>query len=294
MGKRSLNSQITSLKTQQMYIRECITLAKNVFEFENLPEYIDIAYLNSVLLNQGSIAFFYDEIMGLLALPYVAVNGLDIYGRPKKIQVIAKNGYSRMLDVGEYVIMYDNTGCYPLYLDILQYAHRIALIQRVIDVNIIQQKTPRVIKCKNNEELSIKKIINDLDSDTDLISTYEDLDLEKIEMVLAPAPFVADNLEEQKQKTWNEFLRLIGIANLTVSKKERSITDEILASQGGTIASRFSRYIPRKKAIDMINEKWGDKIKKEIIVRYYDGMQTTDPENEDDFSYEKVGDNDVE
>lgn len=287
MGKRALNSQITSRKTQEMYIRQTITLAKNVFEFENLPEFIDIAYLNSVLLNQGSIAFFYDDIMGLIALPYIAVNGLDIYGRPRTIQVTARNGYTRILNSDEYVIMYDNTGCYPLYLDILQYAHRIALIQRIIDINIIQQKTPRIIKCKNQEELSIKKIINDLDADTDLISTYEDLDLEQIDMKLAPAPFVSDKLEEQKQKLWNEFLRLIGIANLTVNKKERSITDEIMASQGGTIASRFSRYTPRKKAVDMINKKWGDKLKKEIIVKYYDGIQSTEPENENDFSYEK-------
>jgi hypothetical protein len=38
--------------------------------------------------------------------------------------------------------------------------------------------------------------------------------------------------------------------------------------QGGTVASRFSRYEPREKAVKQINEKFGTNIE----VRYYDGL----------------------
>jgi hypothetical protein len=38
--------------------------------------------------------------------------------------------------------------------------------------------------------------------------------------------------------------------------------------QGGTVASRYSRYEPREKAVKQINEKFGTNIE----VRYYDGI----------------------
>ena len=56
-----------------------------------------------------------------------------------------------------------------------------------------------------------------------------------------------------------------------IQKKERNIKDEVLASQGGTIASRYSRFEPRQKAVDEINEKFGENIE----VSYYDGIPTS-------------------
>lgn len=108
MRRKLINSQLSNFKTYEMYKRQLMTLAENVFEFKNLPEFIDTSYLNKNLLRKGSIAFFKDEIMGLLALPYINTSKLDVYGRPKKIQVIAQNGYHKSLDYGEFVIMYDN------------------------------------------------------------------------------------------------------------------------------------------------------------------------------------------
>lgn len=72
---------------------------------------------------------------------------------------------------------------------------------------------------------------------------------------------------------------------MNFQKKERNIKDEVLASQGGTIASRYSRFEPRKKAIDEINRKFGT----DIEVKYYDGLPTT----EENFEIEsEVADND--
>ena len=130
MQRKLVNSQLSNFKTYDMYRRQLMTLAENVFEFENLPEFIDTSYLNKNLLRKGAIAFFKDEVMGVIALPYINIGTLDIYGRPKRIQVISQNGYTRVLSRDEFVIMYDNNGRYPLWLDILQYAERMALCTR--------------------------------------------------------------------------------------------------------------------------------------------------------------------
>lgn len=303
MQKKLINSQLSNFKTYEMYKRQLLTLAENVFEFKNMPKFISTAYLNKVLLRQGSIAFFVDEVMGLLALPYKVLGKLDVYGRPKSIQVMSQNGYSKeILNTDDFVIMYDNNGLYPLWLDILQYSERIALDTRTCDINILQQRTPRFWKTKSENVKTIQDLVNNIDGMENTVIAYEDLDLDDTTIVLEPAPYVADKIDTHKEKDWNEFLRLIGIANTSFQKKERNIRDEVLASQGGTIASRYSRFEPRQKAIEEINEKLANKIlvngKKAIEipleVKYYDGIPTSVEDIEDVYEDEEgEGENDT-
>ena len=302
MKRKLINSQLTNFHTYEMYKRQLLTLAENVFEFKNMPKYIDTAYLNKRLLREGSIAFFVDEVIGLLALPYTVLGKLDVYGRPMSIIVHGTNGYNKTIkNPDEFVIMYDNNGRYPLYLDIVQYSERIAMETRTIDTNIVQQRTPRIWKTKTENEKTVRDLINEVDGNVDTVITYDSLDLDDTDVILAPAPFVADKIDLHKEKDWNEFLRLIGIANMNFQKKERNIKDEVLASQGGTIASRYSRFEPRKKAIDLINEKFGNKtlldgtpvLEKEIEVKYYDGIPTS-KEDIDINSESEVVENDTE
>ena len=290
MRKQLKENQLSNWRTYQMYLREMLTLAENVFEFENLPDFIDVAFLNKKLLRDGSIAFFKDEYLGVIALPYSVMGTLDIYQRPQKIMAIAPNGsYRRILNPDEYIIMYDNNGRYPLFLDITQYAERIALDTRTIDINILQQRTPRFWKTSSDKERSIRDIINNVDGLENTVLTYEDINIDDIQLILQPAPYVADKIDIQKEKLWNEFLRLIGIANMNFQKKERNIKDEVLASQGGTIASRYSRFEPRQKAIKLINEKFGTNIN----VRYYDGIPSSEKDVIEDIEESEVIEDDV-
>ena len=98
MRRKLINSQLTNLFTYQMWLRRMLTLAENVFTYKNMPKSIFKPYMNKQLVRKTSIAFFEDEIMGLLALPYVNVGSLDVYGRPTSIKAISRNGYSKMLN----------------------------------------------------------------------------------------------------------------------------------------------------------------------------------------------------
>lgn len=282
MQKRLINSQLSNYQTYLMYRRQLLSLAENVFTFKNMPNFIDISYVNSILVNIGSIAFFKDEVLGLIALPYVNQGTLDVYGRPTKIRVTSNTNYSKVLDQNEFVIMYDNNGHYPLIYDILQYAERLALNVRTADINISQQKTPRFWKTTANKLKSVQDKVNTVDAFAETVIDYDNLLLDDTSLVLNPAPFVTDKIDIHQEKIWNEFLRLIGISNLQYQKKERNITDEIQAMQGGTIASRFTRYEPRKRAIDEINRKFN----LDIEVGYYDGF----PKSKEEIEIEEEGD----
>lgn len=286
---RSKNSQITNYYTYLMKLRQCRSLAENVFCYENMPEMIDVAYMNAVLVNKGAIAFFIDEVMGgLLALPFSISGKLDVYGRPRRIIAYGKNGYNKPLNKDEFVIMYDNYGRYPLILDIYQYAERLAELERTKDINIRQQRTPRIWQTSDEKMRTLKDILNSVDSYSDEVIAYDSFTIDEINGVLLPAPFVADKLQDEKEKLWNEFLRLIGVSNVSIQKKERNIKDEISASNGGTIASRFNRFEPRKKALEQIKEKFNIDIK----VSYYDGLPTNMKEAEE-YTESEVFENDT-
>lgn len=278
MKTKIINSQLSNFKTYQSDFRQMVTLAENVFEFVDLPEFIDVAYMNKQLLRRGSVAFSKDEELGVIALPYRNIGKLDVYGRPKKIEVFAyNNSYHRILDRGEFVIMYDNNGRYPLYLDIAQLAERIALCERTQDINIAQQKTPRVWKADDSSINTVRAMLNNVDSNSETVVAHSSLDIDELECVLEPAPYVTDKIDLHLDKLWAKFFRLIGIANIQEQKRERVIQDEMIASQGGTIASRYSRFQPRKNAIEQINAKFGTN----ISVRYYDGVPDMKGESED-------------
>ena len=279
MKTTMINSQMSNFATYNMYFRQMLALAENVFEFENLNKFVDVSYLNKTLLRRGSIAFFKDEVLGLLALPYRSLSTLDIYGRPKKIEVFSKaNNYHRILKKKEFVIMYDNNGRYPLYLDISQMAQRIANCVRTQDINISQQKTPRVWKASSESLATIRSMLNNIDSNVESVVAHESAAaIDDLECVLQPAPYVADKIDLHLKELWAEYFRLIGVANIQEQKRERVIQDEMIASQGGTIASRYSRFQPRQNAIDQINERFNEN----LSVRYYDGVPDMKGDSED-------------
>lgn len=277
MNKKLINSQLTNLLTYQKVRRKMVTLASNVLLFKDLDKkapYIDQAYINKKLVYNGSIAWFYDDVLGLLALPYQTVGRPDLYGRPDTIMVQGANGYHRTLSVskGEAVIMYDNEGKYPLISDIVQDAERIALCKRVQDTNIAQQKTARVWLTDKSRERTVQDLLNRIDGNVENVVAYDTLDINSLTSVISVAPYITNDIDEHLRVLWEEFYSHIGISSVIIDKKERLIKDEMKASQGGTIASRYSRFNSRKVALSKIKERWGI----DIELEYYDGIPTTE------------------
>ena len=276
MNKKIVNSQLTNLLTYQKVRRKMITLASNVLLFKDLEEKapnIDQSYINKKLVYNGSIAWFMDDVLGLLALPYQTIGRPDLYGRPETIMVQGANGYHRTLSVskGEAIIMYDNEGKYPLILDIVQDAERIALCKRVQDTNIAQQKTARVWLTSKDKEQTVKDLLNKVDGNVENVIAYDTLDINSVQGVLSPAPYITNDIDEHLEKLWEEFYSHIGISSVVINKKERLIKDEMRASQGGTIASRYVRFNSRKIALAKIKQRWGI----DIELEFYDGIPTT-------------------
>ena len=282
MRKNLALAQLSNTKTVWAILDDMIELALNVYQFKNVPEYIDMGYVNQVLLFNGSIAWFYDEVLeSVIALPYDVLNGFDIYGRPNSIMARAKNGrYYRKLEKGEFIIMYDNSRRVSMLPKIRQRADRLALSVRTEDINIVQQRTARIWRTSKDQEITVRDLLNQVEGLVENVVAYDNIDLDDVSTVLAPAPYIVDKLDLHIEKEWASFYRLIGITSIVEEKKERLITDEVSMGQGGTVASRYNRYEPRKNAIDKINKKWNLNIE----IEYYDGVPSTNKEEDKNVS----------
>lgn len=239
--------------TYQHYYNTLTELATVMFEWKNLPPTIDPRFLELTLFANGSAVFFKDEELGYLALP-VAMNGTwNVYNTPNERRAYATNGFNMKLDNTNSVIIYNNYVRTNSKLSVELFSKRLYNCDRVIDVNINAQKTPVLIECSEQQRLTLLNLYKEYDGNMPFIFGDQHLDATQMKVFTTGAPFVADKIRQEKVQIWNEALTTLGISNTNVQKKERLISDEVLRSQGGTIASRYSRLEMRRQACMQIN-----------------------------------------
>lgn len=240
-----------------MYLNRLTELSLSMFNWSGVPDTVDIRFMELQLFNRGSIAFFYDETIGYLALPYTANSPLDVYGEPVGINIFANNGYTRTLDNTNSVIIHNNylhTNTFPV---IENFAKQMYEFDQIISVNARAQKTPVLIKCEETQRLALRNLCMKVDGNEPWIFGTKDLPSDAIDVFKTDAPYICDKIYDLKTKYWNEALTYLGISNVSYSKKERMTVDEISRTLGGTVASRYSRLEARREAAEKINKMFG-------------------------------------
>lgn len=261
--------------TYQQYYNRLTELSTVMFEWKNLPETVDPRFLELTLFAKGQAVFFKDDALGYLALP-VATNGSwNVYNIPTGRRAYASNGYSNNLDETNSVIIFNNFTHTNSKLDVEMFSRRLYNCDRIIDVNINAQKTPVLVQCSEQQRLTMVNLYKQYDGNEPFIFGDKNLDMTGIKVFTTGAPFVADKVRQEKIQTWNEALTYLGISNTNVQKKERLISDEVLRSQGGTIASRYSRLEMRRNACEEINRMFPEL---NIECDYRDDFREADDE----------------
>lgn len=268
------------------YYNRLVDLCISQFEWINLPPTCDRRFLELTLMADGMAVFFRDEIMGYLALQCMISGPLDVYRIPILRRAYASNGYQMPLDNLNSVLIFNNSLRTNSQLDIEMYAWRLYEVQRAIDINIKLQKTPKIIKCSENQRLTIINLFKQYDGNYPFIFGDKTLDLKGLESLDIAAPYVADKLMIIKQQIWDEAMTYLGIANTNTSKRERLNTSEISVGMGDVEAQRYTRLMEREVACERINDMFGLKLEvryKQIIPRMAEeGQEDVDIEVEDE------------
>ncbi|MBO5682127.1 MAG: hypothetical protein J6T08_10500 [Lentisphaeria bacterium] len=255
---RFWESAITNTACYDFYYDKIKELSISVFEWQNVPDEIDVRFMELMLFERGAVVFFRDEDMQqYLCLPYAEQGKWNVYRIPLLRRAFASNGYNKKLDIDNSVIIYNNVLRIPSIRDCKLFARRLANFDRVIDTNVNAQKTPVLIRCSEKERLTLINLYKQYEGNEPFIFGDQELAAQPLNSVRTDAPYVADRIYDLKTRYWNEMLTFKGISNLNVQKKERLITDEVARSQGGTIASRYSGLMMRQQACEKINKMFG-------------------------------------
>ena len=252
------DSLIGNNRAYGFYLERLTELAISMFEWKNLPESIDERFLEYILFSDGQAVFYKDKELGDYLALQVLVNGrLNVYRIPIKRRAFAVNGYNYNLDIDNSVIIYNNFLRTNSYRLCVMFAKKLYNLDRIIDVNANAQKTPVLIKTSEQQRLSMMNAYKEWDGNAPVIFGDKGLDVNALTVLKTDAPYISDKLYQLKTQYWNEALTYLGISNLNMQKKERLVSDEVTRSQGGVIASRYSRLEARRQAAKKINEMFG-------------------------------------
>lgn len=259
--------------TYTQYVNRLTELSISMFQWNGLPDTVDERYLELHLFLNGSMVYFKDDVIGDLCLDCMPHGQLDVYGNPILRRAYSGyNNYNKLLKYTDSVIIWNNLMRTNSVLDVKMFARRLYNLDRIIDVNTNAQKTPVLVQGTEKQRLTLLNVYKEYDGNSPVIFGDTNIDLNSLKVLQTGAPYVSDKVYELKTQIWNEALTYLGISNVSFQKRERLISDEVIRSQGGTLASRYSRLTTRQKAAKEINKMFGTN----ISVDYREDFQVPD------------------
>lgn len=245
-------------------------LAKNRFKWSNLPKHLESRHIEQMLYEHGQVAFYDDEVLGVICLPSSPSNNLNIYGDAKQFTLTGKGQhYSKLVTEDEIVRVLANDNAIPVISDIIYYTDLLEEIERVMYINLNQQKIPFIIPTTKNNELSMKKLYEKVEDGELAIFVDEKLNhgvLSNENTIKTNAPYLLDKLQATKNEVMIELLTFLGLNNTNVNKKERLLVDEVNVNNSAILMNLEIEYKNRLEACKKINEKFGLNVTVEKVV----------------------------
>ena len=255
--KRFYDSIVDTNTTYNYYVERLTDIAVSRFKWTGFPDSIDTRFLELALFEKGQAVVFEDDVMGLLSLNTAISGSWNVYNVPIKRRAYATNGYNKNLTIENSVIVFNNYIRTPSVHHILNFSKKLANIDVTIQININTQKTPIALKANKKQQLSVLNAYKNYDGNVPVIFKEDEFKDDSISSMSLGAPFVSPELYDLKTKIWNEALTFLGVPNISETKKERMITDEVQRQMGGVLASRTSFIAMRKQACEKINKMFG-------------------------------------
>lgn len=271
------------------YFNLLYTLAVSVPTWENLPLEIDKAIMERILINNGSVVFHYDPILGkYLTLVLGEVQKYDTDGRPLVYSATTLFGNIRYKDLNPMnsVIIWDNVTQIPTLANIEFFAGRLANLRLTIDQCVKNLKVPYIIRTTSNNKAAVEALLSEIYKFKPAVVEDGVVDLEclKVYTLTENIPEALDSSREEFTNTFNEALSSIGIANVSQeeSKHERMTEYEVAKTVTGSMIQQESRLKPRLQGAERINELFPDLDVKVAFTRVITELDGVDGESYDE------------
>lgn len=233
-------------------------IALSRITWEGLPRGLNSYMLETNLIENGSVAFYYDKNLGMtVALPWSEAGTPNIYNLPQTIRLTGNNGYySESIDV-EDVVFLDNTFNRSATIDTIhKFTNKLYEVSRTCDVNVLMQKVPYLIACSEDDVASIRMLLSKVqDNELVCIGDKSLSDVERLEVLQTNAEFKCLDMSDYANYLMSEFLTRIGIDNTNIDKKERVNTLEVKSNNDLINLNRNAFIKSREKFLIEIQER---------------------------------------
>lgn len=242
-------------------------LAISLFTWKGLDDIAGFGashFIEESLYRYGKACIVKDDEIGIKALNVTAAGKLNIYYLPVKVNAFS-TGYNKIYDFDDVVYIMNNELQKPTKDTLTLFAARLYETERTSDVNLQAQKTPVLIEGDKNVLLTLKNVYMQYSGNMPVIYGNKNFDVSsKLNVLRTDAPYIVDKLEDHKHNLWNDCMTFLGINNANTSKKERLVTSEVESNDQLINYYLNCFYKTRKKACDILNEKFGTNV--EIVL----------------------------
>lgn len=259
-----VNNRVAAI--ENMHLNVLSELAANRFKWFDMPETVDVRFLDLTLLFHAVSIFYNDEKFGFLSLKGGGTGYLNMMDNPTSYLVVGNNFVGKTLSAKDCVPIWGNYLRTPHDINIIRiYANRMAELDRTIEINSLNARQSKVLIMSENQKLSIENINRQIDEGQNVIQISGAIqDMEFVQAVdLGVNPDSFEKLHILKVRQWTEALGLLGIDGANQDKKERLVSAEVDANNDQTLMMRYVNLQARQEAADKINAKFGLNIRVE-------------------------------
>lgn len=264
---------------QWMIERKLMEISMNRFEWSGMDDIsINIRWME-MAINFTALSVFHQVVDPRFGVQYEALRGgpgskLTRTGDPASFWIYTQdNTPNEEIPAEDCVPIWGNFMRIPDWDIITIYAHRMAEMDRTIEINAEQLRHSKVLKTTPNTSQSIRNINRQLREGNPVIeidvSSMDPLDaIEVFDMGLDHDQLM--NLHIVRTREWSECMTLLGINNANQDKKERLTAAETAGNDDVIATIRETNLKARRIACDQINEKYG----LNVSVDYTTDMKT--------------------
>lgn len=282
---------IEAIKRKQTYNFAFLErLFDSLFKVKNLPETMDINFINWNLNRRGYITLLKADD-GTLRCLQGAISGLDVYNRPVKF--ISTNPVAKYCDlrrtIGEDCVVMRNTLnkrlVQPNNRLFRKYADMLTIIETSIDCAMYNSRVSTIFNAESDAEAQkIRAMFDQLAMGKPFIITNSRKPVDVLKQNVARPlieltganrnGYIVDLLLRDRWTIICNFLTEIGVNNNPFEKAERQITDEVNSNNEMLDIARFEYFKAREEAWNEFNEMFGENVTIEFNRDYLEVLQT--------------------
>jgi hypothetical protein len=258
-GDGYFQSAAFNARTFEMYRQWLTAIALNRFRWINLPPSVSARMLEQTLYYNGSATISEltrdGERTGLVyalqAITNTQPNAQDDYDTWRSLGV---NGFSYDSNTSNGVLVWDNKQRLPIAGVLDLFARRLTTLDRTIDVNMLQQRTPYLITGPQEKQLDVVNVLKQVAGGEPAVVGYDNVSqFVKVEALATPAPLVAEPLNDAWESIWSHAMMFLGLGSVP-EKGDRLIPDEVDRFNMSASLTALDPLTCRREACDRYNE----------------------------------------